>query len=705
MKNPSTPIGPGTPPCTGAPDTGQSGNTIRPPSIGLDSPRRLDIDPKSPHAALLSVTALSTATQLVELDAVANIFLAEAIQRLRYVDDEGSSGNYRHATFTDTVARFLEAQAAEEGIPYIPRVDATDSHGSEEPNSSGSPVESDSQDAPRLPLPIFPRFRLEQSFYGWVHALAESEDVAELATVLGSTIGHTYTKITNATMLAHGLPRFQQRCLAGEFTIEHVIAATRICRDLHFEHFPAMDEYLATRRADITVETFKKSLGMKTATLTPPDDRLEEASKRRRVDIATYPDGTASLTLSGPAPELKAYYLRLEAFARAIRAGDISAFTDELDADVEMIEDRRIDALMFDISTRTRPQLSIQVTVKDSATGTTTTTEIPIGVPEEKSTSAIGVTAAIHSAADRARAENEADGESAHKELTMDVSLEMPTHGQWFENQARMITTVPVLSLISDAELPGVFSDGSPIPAETARRIAGHCSTWTRILTDPATGTPIDAKATTYRIPTSLRLPLIAKWQSCTVPGCTRRAETSEVDHLIPFDHDHPARGGLTTFLNLHPLCKPHHMRKTEKKFAVRKTTEGSVEYVFSHGLVTDVAPPDHPINAEHARAMKRLGQEGDPPGPVTPDTRKQSSQSVAKSPPKAPKPPKTQEPPKAQHTPKATKPEKKRCPRKEKKSLKSMKGSKEQIAGEDRKAHRHNVSAVKWDSGDPPPF
>src|SRR5699024_4724238 len=75
----------------------------------------------------------------------------------------------------------------------------------------------------------------------------------------------------------------------------------------------------------------------------------------------------------------------------------------------------------------------------------------------------------------------------------------------------------------------GIFSDGSPVPAETTRAIAGECMTWTRILTDRATGTPIDAKALTYHIPASVRLPLAAKWQSCSVPGCIRRAETSEV--------------------------------------------------------------------------------------------------------------------------------------------------------------------------------
>ncbi|MCT1449035.1 hypothetical protein M3G43_17450, partial [Brevibacterium casei] len=56
-------------------------------------------------------------------------------------------------------------------------------------------------------------------------------------------------------------------------------------------------------------------------------------------------------------------------------------------------------------------------------------------------------------------------------------------------NQAGVIVTVPFLTLTGDANLPGTLADGSPIPAETARRIAAGAPTLTRILTDPATGT------------------------------------------------------------------------------------------------------------------------------------------------------------------------------------------------------------------------
>ena len=634
------------------PDSGQAGNVIRPSSIESGSCRRLEIAPDSAHAALLSVATVSTAAQLVELQALANIFLTEAIDRLNYVRINRENA-YLHASFTDTVARFLAEAEAESESVVPPEAEQAD-------NDLTADAEGSNSLHPELP--IFPRFRLEQSFYGWAHALAETEDIVELTSVLGSTIGHTFTKITTAMTLIHGLPRFFARCLGGEFTIEHVHAAARACRDLDFEHFPDLDDHLANRRSDITIETFKKSLSMKVAVLEPAEDRMEEASKRRRVDINTYPDGTASLSLSGPAPELKAYYLRLEAFARAIMSGNITAFTDELASGEQVAEDRSIDALMFDICTRTRPQLSIQVTVHDTTTGETTTEDIPLDMPEEKTTTTAGIVNTVHDAANSVQSKSEAAA-SEGSTTTTNICLEMPTHGQWLTPQARMLVTVPFLTLTGDADLPGTFSDGSPIPAETARRIAGNCSTWTRILTDSATGTPLDAKATNYSIPASLRLPLTAKWQSCTAPGCIRRGENSEIDHIIPYDHDHPDHGGLTTFMNLHPLCKPHHQAKTDRKYSLRMTSDGSVEYVFKHGVITEAAPADNPINAEHAKLIEQLNDLPDPPGDGPPNAAL-SDRNAAE-------------------------------PRLQRQS-KSRKG---------RKRRGDADCAADWDSGDPPPF
>lgn len=580
-----------------------------PPSSG----RRLRIAPDSPFADAAAVFAASDLAQLSALDVSAELFFNEVVEHL-HLHNPCPGEPYAHATIAETVRRFQRAAKR----PRARRAE----------NSKGK----------KSRLPNFPRFRLDQTFYNWVHELSQAEDIAEFTTVLGTTTARAYIQITSGMLLVHGLPKFFARCVAGDFTIEHANATAYACRDVKFENLPLIDEYLAERRPDITIETFKKSLGMKIAVLEPLEERVEEASKRRRVDISTAPDGTAYLTLTGPAPELQACYIRIAAFAKAIRSGNIAPFGDQVEPGMSIDDDRGIAALMFDILTRTCPQLNIQVTSNNTTTGQTSTREIPLDLPDGASLTPADVVNAVNAGlasgvsgsddADRGhtdgghtdRGHSDEDGPASDVETQAEVVLRMPTHGQWLDSQAKMVTTVPFLTLAGECELPGVFSDDSPIPADTARRIAGHSKTWTRMLTDPATGTPVDAKAKTYQIPSNVRQTLVAKWRTCTIPGCLGRAENTEIDHIIPFDRDHPERGGLTRFGNLHCVCKLHHQAKTDRKYSVRMSRTGVLEYVFRHGITTEVAPGDHPINAAHAKLFDEMRPKDakslDPPEP-----------------------------------------------------------------------------------------
>src|SRR5690625_6469902 len=103
---------------------------------------------------------------------------------------------------------------------------------------------------------------------------------------------------------------------------------------------------------------------MKPASLQDEDDRSALASKRRRVSITTYDDGTASVTFTGPAAELKAFHQRLEAFARAISHGNFASLTATDPADVDVSELGGINSLLFDIVTRVTPPLTVAVSVQ-----------------------------------------------------------------------------------------------------------------------------------------------------------------------------------------------------------------------------------------------------------------------------------------------------------------------------------------------------
>ncbi|MCM1014041.1 MULTISPECIES: DUF222 domain-containing protein [unclassified Brevibacterium] len=503
--------------------------------------------------------------------------------------------------------------------------------------------------------PDFPGFRLDTTVSDWVQDNVADEDVIETATILGQSIARTYRHLRTAMTIIHGLPRFADRVRAGEFTIAHVQVVGDLCRSVALRYLPEIDDHLAERRADVTSDRLRTALRKFIAVLEPADDRSQTAKERRRVDLHTYKNGSACMSLTGPAEELHACYLRVEAMARAIHSRRGAAF--DLPPGVEIIDDRAFDNLMYDIVTRPQPKLSIKVRRIDPVTGIQSVEEEPLldddgnllfdlgpdGAIIMKNSAAAnnasgGGTATNNASGDGTAASNASANGAATNSVGVEglplpghgpvdteaadrgsafcragadqtetaeswIAAEMPMHSWWIALQATMVTTVPVMSLLGESNLPGTLPDGSPIPADTARRIAGHCSTVTRILTDPATGTPIDAKATTYRIPNEVRKTLIAQWECCSVPGCARAAVKAEIDHIVPFFKLDPLKGGLTRFGNLHPLCRKHHALKTACLLRVRMKEPGCVEYEFRHGVTATSRAPDQPI--EVAQAME----------------------------------------------------------------------------------------------------
>lgn len=740
------------------------------PGASALSGRRLDIDEDSPFSDLLAVYACSDQAQFAALGATSDIFVREVAHYLGLAGPDLSI-HYDFTPFAETVRRHSDRGLPSKALPAgssekadgmsattVQTTGTAKTARTGNRRTIGTPCRKKDRGAGRRmrreqrektearehpePLPDFPAFSPDSTFNGWAHQYTWAEDISEYCTLLGTTTSGAYKHITSAMTLVHGLPKFHKRCSDGDFTIEHVAFVTRRCRDVAFRYLPSIDDYLADRRADTTIETFKRSLALKIAATQPAQETLEKVAVRRRVDISSGDDGTAYLTLTGPAPELHACYRRVEALARSIYNGNTAAFGDQLNPGDTFDDDRGIDALMLDIFTRTQPQVKLRITSNNTTTGATSSTDFPLdafyadpdgapfsphespldyiqrafdqmndetepatsseaqgrAVPENwmhdarivdalmNSRSSVGGTSpgdsgqvdpgsAFWPPPRSASAAQFGDDSSCEYDgssyaVNYELRLDMPTHEYWISQQARTVFTVPALTLLSPfldnpdddgigeslaagprreargeteaavatrtptvdkpseectdsdvCDLAGMLPDGSPLPADMARRLAGHASTWTRILTDPATGTPLDAKATTYTIPNNIRQTLAAQWLNCSMPGCPRRAQTSEVDHIIPFDHDNPEIGGLTQFGNLHYLCKRHHQAKTDRKFSVRMVEPGRLEYIFKHGITTEVLPPDNPINVEHARLFLEYFAKTPPPPSASPPT------------------------------------------------------------------------------------
>ena len=91
--------------------------------------------------------------------------------------------------------------------------------------------------------------------------------------------------------------------------------------------------------------------------------------------------------------------------------------------------------------------------------------------------------------------------------------------------------TVPVLTLLGTAELPGTLEGLGSIDPDTARGLAAQAPSFQRILTHPITGTLLDIDRTSYRPPADLRRWLALRDGHCTFPGCGRRIADCDLDH------------------------------------------------------------------------------------------------------------------------------------------------------------------------------
>ncbi len=90
--------------------------------------------------------------------------------------------------------------------------------------------------------------------------------------------------------------------------------------------------------------------------------------------------------------------------------------------------------------------------------------------------------------------------------------------------------------------------------------------------------------ALTYRPSEAVAALVTALYSTCVHPGCVVPSEDCDLDHVVPFDHTDPWRGGWTVTGNLEPLCRRHHGLKTRRQWHYRMLRDGIVHIRDSHG-------------------------------------------------------------------------------------------------------------------------
>jgi hypothetical protein len=229
-------------------------------------------------------------------------------------------------------------------------------------------------------------------------------------------------------------------------------------------------------------------------------------------------------------------------------------------------------------------------------------------------TAAVEAVAIHNRATDMARSAKHAGDPRTLTQLRVDVltdlMLNADTHTPTVTPniRARVNVTVPALTLLGrdhhgnpdpdHTEGPATLEGYGPIDRHTALTITRHAHSFTRILTDPATGTVLSYGRKRYKPPTDLDELIRLTHTECTFPTpCTPSSE-ADLDHTIAWTD-----GGTTDYTNLSPLCTSHHKVKHHTEWSITQTpnTNGQPPTITwtspaGHKYTTDPTPLTKPI-------------------------------------------------------------------------------------------------------------
>ncbi|MVZ91615.1 DUF222 domain-containing protein [Microbacter sp. ANSKLAB05] len=126
---------------------------------------------------------------------------------------------------------------------------------------------------------------------------------------------------------------------------------------------------------------------------------------------------------------------------------------------------------------------------------------------------------------------------------------------------------------------------------------------------DPRIGAADDSRAALkYRPGAQLARRIRLRDGTCRHPGCAIPAEVCDLDHVVPFDHADPQRGGHTIEGNLAAMCRRHHRFKTFSDWIYDLQPDGTLTVRTPDGS-TMLTRPSGPL-AEYRREQARAETE-----------------------------------------------------------------------------------------------
>jgi len=389
--------------------------------------------------------------------------------------------------------------------------------------------------------------------------------VAEVGLMLRVSARTASGRVNDALSLTTRLPSTLAALEQGRITLAKARVLDAETLNLSDEHAAQVEHQVLGKARQQTAGQLRAATRRAVLVADPQaaKDRGEQARRERGVRIWSEPDGMATVSAYLPAADATGVYAVLDEHAR--RAGSA--------ADERSMEARRADALV---------DLVLNPTGYASASATAArNTTVPTGTRPGAPCGPAGATTVCRCACGRCR-----------RGGGVDVRV-----------------TVPYTALLGSDELPGELAGYGPIPAAVARDLAVE-GTWRRILTDPASGRPLDYGTTRYRPPAHLAELVITRDQTCQFPGCRVPAHRCDIDHGISYDPDHDT--GRTSETNLGPKCRRHHRVKQSPGWSVTHHPDGCTSWTTPSGHQYHSQPP--PLTDPEPVAVHPTPHPNEPP-------------------------------------------------------------------------------------------
>ncbi|HUR52198.1 MAG TPA: hypothetical protein VMZ11_08755, partial [Mycobacteriales bacterium] len=328
-------------------------------------------------------------------------------------------------------------------------------------------------------------------------------------------------------------------------------------------------------------------------------DRAEKAQADRRVRMHPEAPGAASLHVSGPAPAIAAMFASLDALSFP-----------PAPEDARPVEARRFDALYELVCGRARPgqwQAQVLVGMATVQGGDELPAEIP-GLGPIPARQAREIVAGAHLrrvVVDQASGRLHAVDEHVHRPDLPAAAVPAAVAVQHGRDDAHAEPVEP------DPDAPNA-QDLAWAEAHTDRDLLyGHLQqphraeesaaptaalvhlSWqwsataltealSRIRIDPVR--PLDLHTDRYAVPARLKRHLVLRDRTCVFPGCSRKAQQCDKDHLLPWPR------GSTSEANLASECEHHHQGKHDC-LTVDRLPDGTFRWSTPSGITADTPP------------------------------------------------------------------------------------------------------------------